>query len=201
MSHFYQIALLGAGGVGKSDLILRFTQNRFEDCYDPTIEDQYTKNLELDGKAVKLEILDTAGQEEFSHLINVYLEQREAFLLVYSIIDTYSLEYVKKLCQMILEKKRDIPIMIIGNKADLDKNRRVKIEEIQEIAKLFKYCSYIEASAKLNFSVTESFIEIVRLIWKKNVDNLLEIEDKEIEIEVPLLNQDKALTSSCCSII
>ena len=123
---FYKIAVLGAGGVGKSDLTLRFTQDRFEENYDPTIEDQYTKTFELEGRAVKLEILDTAGQEEFWHLTEYYFQQREAFILVYSIADEGSYKTVQFFIQKIKDSiGLDTPIVILGNKVDLEDFRIV----------------------------------------------------------------------------
>lgn len=196
---FYKIALLGAGGVGKSDLTLRFTQNKYIEDYDPTIEDQYTKTFELDGRAVKLEILDTAGQPEFSHLTDYYLQQREAFVLVYSIADSESFQIVKEYAEKIkIQLSGQAPVVIVGNKKDLEDERQV-FEGLEEILKDFKYVTWFETSAKLNENVNEAFFELVRLIWKRNKDRNQEIGFSDIVVEVPL-PEPKAKQKKCCKV-
>lgn len=196
---FYKIALLGAGGVGKSDLTLRFTQNKYIEDYDPTIEDQYTKTFELDGRAVKLEILDTAGQPEFSHLTDYYLQQREAFLLVYSIADSESFQIVKEYAEKIKRELGELaPVVFIGNKKDLEDERQV-FEGIEEIVKDFKYNACFQTSAKYNENVSEAFYELVRLIWKRNKDRNQEIGFSDIVVEVPL-PEPKNKQKKCCKV-
>ena len=191
--------MLGAGGVGKSDLTLRFTQNRFVEDYDPTIEDQYTKTFELEGHAVKLEILDTAGQEEFWHLTDYYLQQREAFILVYSIADEGSYQTVREFVGKIKETLGpDAPIVIVGNKVDLEDCRRVT-EKCQDILEEFRYSSWFETSAKYNKSVVEAFHELVRLIWKRNLERNQEIGFSDIVVETPL-PEPKTKQKKCCKV-
>lgn len=196
---FYKIALLGAGGVGKSDLTLRFTQNKYVEDYDPTIEDQYTKTFELDGRAVKLEILDTAGQPEFSHLTDYYLQQREAFLLVYSIADGESLEIVKEYAEKIKrELGESAPVVVVGNKTDLVDEQQV-FDGIDEIVKDFKYKACFLTSAKYNENVNEAFYQLVRLIWERNKDRNQEIGFSDIVVEVPL-PEPKNKQKKCCKV-
>ena len=87
-----KLIVMGAGGVGKSALTCRYTQGTWVEKYDPTIEDQYTKTVELDTgsgtRAIPLEILDTAGQDEYSPLRETFMHTGDGFLLVYSIIHT-----------------------------------------------------------------------------------------------------------------
>jgi small GTP-binding protein len=196
---YYKIALLGAGGVGKSDLTLRFTQDRFVEDYDPTIEDQYTKTFELEGRAVKLEILDTAGQEEFWHMTDFYIKQREAFILVYSIADQGSFDTIKHFASKILENINDeCPIVIIGNKVDL-KDCRVVNQSCDEVLNQFKYSAWIETSAKNNENVFEAFNLLVKLIWKRNLDRNQEIGFSDIVIETPL-PEPKSKQKKCCKL-
>ncbi|OMJ81378.1 hypothetical protein SteCoe_18169 [Stentor coeruleus] len=194
---FYKVALLGAGGVGKSDLTLRFTQNRYVEDYDPTIEDQYTKTFELDSHAVKLEILDTAGQEDFWHLIDYYLQQREAFILVYSIADIDSYRTVQQFAEKIKNTLgTEAPVVIVGNKKDLEECRKVH-EKCEDIIREFKYSAWMETSAKLNDNVTEAFHELVRLMWKRNTDRNVEIGVSDIVVEAPL-PEPKSKQKKCC---
>ena len=83
--------MVGAGGVGKSAITIRYTQDTFLDEYDPTIEDSYRKAVTLNGQACLLDILDTAGQEEYKSMRDQYMRVGEGFLLVYSVTSKVSL--------------------------------------------------------------------------------------------------------------
>ena len=164
-------SLKGAGGVGKSALTVRFIQGNFVEKYDPTIEDSYRKQVAVDGTAVLLDIMDTAGQEEYSALRDQYMKTGQGFILAYSITSGISFETAHKLRMQILRIKedcQDIPIMLVGNKVDLEEERVVSRDEGEEMAKRCK-AGFIEASAKHNIGVDEAFIQLVRLIngWRE----------------------------------
>src|SRR3954468_7446219 len=82
----YKIVVLGGGGVGKSALTIRLVTDNFLDEYDPTIEDSYRKNVIIDNDPAMLDILDTAGQEEFSSMQDQWMRDGQGFILVYNII-------------------------------------------------------------------------------------------------------------------
>eukprot|EP01091_Cochliopodium_minus_P002798 TRINITY_DN1264_c6_g1_i1.p1 TRINITY_DN1264_c6_g1~~TRINITY_DN1264_c6_g1_i1.p1 ORF type:complete len:193 (+),score=48.83 TRINITY_DN1264_c6_g1_i1:107-685(+) len=182
----YRIVVVGAGGVGKSALTVRFIQGNFVEKYDPTIEDSYRKQVEVDGIACMLDIMDTAGQEEYSALRDQYMKTGQGFLLVYSITSGISFETATKLRVQILrikEENQDIPIVLVANKCDLNEERVVSTEEGRDLAAKFK-CGFIEASAKSNTNVNETFFELVRLInkWReKNPTKGTKIKDKNIQ--------------------
>merc|ERR1719192_286547 len=91
----YKLVVLGGGGVGKSTLTIRFLTDNFIDEYDPTICDSYRKQIRLeDDKVYLLDILDTAGQEEFRVMRDEWIRSGDGFLLVYSINDTSSFDKV-----------------------------------------------------------------------------------------------------------
>eukprot|EP00300_Choanocystis_sp_HF-7_P017484 c19744_g2_i1.p1 GENE.c19744_g2_i1~~c19744_g2_i1.p1 ORF type:complete len:207 (-),score=56.12 c19744_g2_i1:54-638(-) len=160
----YKIVVCGAGGVGKSALTVRFIQGNFLDRYDPTIEDSYRKQVEVDGVACLLDILDTAGQERFSALRDAYMKTGQGFVIVYDTSDSATLEEVSTLREKILRTKgaADVPIILVANKIDLP-NRRVTTEAGKEKAAEFR-CEYIETSAKENQNVRELFEQLVRSI-------------------------------------
>ncbi|CAG0923930.1 unnamed protein product [Notodromas monacha] len=118
-----------ASATSKTDCscIFRDFQSYFVTDYDPTIEDSYTKQCVIDDQVAKLDILDTAGQEEFSAMREQYMRSGEGFLLVFSVTDRHSLEEIYKFHRQILRvKDRDeFPMLMVGNKADLDLQRTV----------------------------------------------------------------------------
>lgn len=167
----YVIVVVGAGGVGKSALTVQFIQGTFLTKYDPTIEDSYMKQVEVDGVACTLDIMDTAGQEEFGALRDQYMKTGQGFLIVYSITTQTSFEAVTKFRNSILrvqEDKPDIPIVIIGNKVDLEDDREVETREAAALAKKFE-CGFLEASAKTRHNVNEAFYALVHRIndWRE----------------------------------
>ncbi|XP_015665703.1 ras-related protein R-Ras [Protobothrops mucrosquamatus] len=161
----YKLVVVGGGGVGKSALTIQFIQSYFVSDYDPTIEDSYTKICNIDGTSTRLDILDTAGQEEFGAMREQYMRTGEGFLLVYAINDRGSFNEIHKFHTQILRvKDRDeFPMVLVGNKTDLDLYRQVTEEEALYFARENRI-PYMEASAKVRFNVDESFQELVRAI-------------------------------------
>lgn len=161
----YKIVVVGGGGVGKSAITIQFIQSYFVTDYDPTIEDSYTKQCVIDDVVAKLDILDTAGQEEFSAMREQYMRSGEGFLLVYSVADRSSFDELPRLHRQILRvKDRDeFPMLMVANKADLQHQRMVSSEEGHSLARQLKV-PYLECSAKLRMNVDLAFHELVRLI-------------------------------------
>ncbi|KAM3821435.1 ras-related protein R-Ras [Vipera latastei] len=161
----YKLVVVGGGGVGKSALTIQFIQSYFVSDYDPTIEDSYTKICNIDGTSTRLDILDTAGQEEFGAMREQYMRTGEGFLLVYAVNDRGSFNEIHKFHTQILRvKDRDeFPMVLVGNKTDLDLYRQVTEEEALYFARENRI-PYMEASAKVRFNVDESFHELVRAI-------------------------------------
>ncbi|XP_001604213.2 ras-like protein 2 [Nasonia vitripennis] len=166
-SSTYKLVVVGGGGVGKSAITIQFIQSYFVTDYDPTIEDSYTKQCVIDDVPAKLDILDTAGQEEFSAMREQYMRSGEGFLLVFSVTDHSSFDEIFKFHRQILRvKDRDeFPMLMVGNKADLDHQRAVSVEEAQNLARQLKI-PYIECSAKLRMNVDQAFHELVRIVRK-----------------------------------
>jgi len=168
----YKIVVVGGGGVGKSALTIQFIQSHFVDEYDPTIEDSYRKQCIIDDEVALLDVLDTAGQEEYSAMREQYMRTGEGFLCVYSIVSRNSFEEISTFYQQILRvKDKDyFPVIIIGNKCDLEHERAVAIQEGFELAKQFG-CKFMETSAKHKINVDEAFFALVREIKRYNKEN------------------------------
>ncbi|KAF2871744.1 ras family-domain-containing protein [Massariosphaeria phaeospora] len=165
----YKLVVVGGGGVGKSCLTIQLIQSHFVDEYDPTIEDSYRKQCVIDDEVALLDVLDTAGQEEYSAMREQYMRTGEGFLLVYSITDRQSFEEIMTFQQQILRvKDKDyFPMIVVGNKCDLEGERQVSTQEGQNLARQFD-CKFIETSAKSRINVDNAFYDIVREIRKYN---------------------------------
>ncbi|KAJ7411160.1 hypothetical protein WISP_103964 [Willisornis vidua] len=185
----YRLVVVGGGGVGKSALTIQFIQSYFVTDYDPTIEDSYTKQCVIDERAARLDILDTAGQEEFGAMREQYMRTGEGFLLVFSVTDRGSFEEIYKFQRQILRvKDRDeFPMILVGNKADLDHQRQVTQEEGQQLARQLKV-TYMEASAKIRLNVDQAFHELVRVIrdGKSILGSLISVFDNPFSEEILL---------------
>ncbi|KAF3765086.1 ras-domain-containing protein [Cryphonectria parasitica EP155] len=172
----FQVVVLGAGGVGKSCLTAQFVHQEWIESYDPTIEDSYQKQLAVDGRQVVLEILDTAGTEQFTSMRDVYMKNGQGFLLVFSITSPSSLAELYGLREEILRIKdrEDVPIVIIGNKADLEDQRQVQRTKAFAISQQWG-APYYEASARTRTNVDEVFIDICRQMLR--ADDAMEAMD------------------------
>lgn len=162
----YKLVVVGDGGVGKSALTIQFFQKLFVTDYDPTIEDSYIQHTEVDGQWCILDVLDTAGQEEFSAMREQYMRKGDGFLLVYSVTDRQSFENISHFHTQILRvKDRDTyPMLLVANKVDLVHLRKVTEEQGRDLAAQLRI-SYIETSAKdPPINVDAAFHEVVRII-------------------------------------
>lgn len=161
----YKLVVLGSGGVGKSAITVLFVQGIFVEKYDPTIEDSYRKQCEIDGQQCMLEILDTAGTEQFTAMRDLYMKNGQGFVLVYSIVSLGSFNDLSDMREQILRVKdsEDVPMILVGNKCDLNDSRIVTTEQGEELAQRFN-CIFLEVSAKLKLRVNDIFTELIRKI-------------------------------------
>ncbi|XP_065129209.1 GTPase KRas [Paramisgurnus dabryanus] len=167
----YKLVVVGAGGVGKSALTIQLIQNHFVDEYDPTIEDSYRKQVVIDGETCLLDILDTAGQEEYSAMRDQYMRTGEGFLCVFAINNVKSFEDVHLYREQInrVKDSDNVPMVLVGNKSDLA-SRTVETRQAQELARSYGV-PFVETSAKTRQGVEEAFYSLVREIRKYKETN------------------------------
>lgn len=170
-SREFHVVVLGAGGVGKSCLTAQFVHNEWIESYDPTIEDSYRTQLQVDGRQVVLEILDTAGTEQFVAMRDLYMKTGQGFLLVFSITSASSLDELASLRDEIIRIKDDenVPIVIVGNKADLEDGRAIPRARAFSISQRWA-APYYESSARTRTNVDEVFIDLCRQMLRKDDD-------------------------------
>lgn len=166
----YKLVVVGAGGVGKSALTIQLIQNHFVDEYDPTIEDSYRKQVVIDGETCILDILDTAGQEEYSAMRDQYMRTGEGFLLVFAVNSAKSFEDISTYREQIKRVKdcEDVPMVLVGNKCDLT-SWAFDIEKARHVAEQYNI-PFIETSAKTRMGVDNAFFTLVREIRKDKIE-------------------------------
>ncbi|EKM60869.1 uncharacterized protein PHACADRAFT_247072 [Phanerochaete carnosa HHB-10118-sp] len=160
----WRVAVLGDGGVGKTALAVQFTLNCFVETYDPTIEDAYRKQLVVDNRMCFVEVIDTAGQEEYATLRDQWVREGQGFILVYSIASRATFDRLEVFRQAMMKVKKSKPVfMLVGNKCDKQYEREVSREEGAQLARTFG-CEFLETSAKTAYNVERLFTTLVRLL-------------------------------------
>lgn len=167
-----KLLLIGDSGVGKSCLLLRFSDDQFTTSFITTIGiDFKIKTIELDGKRIKLQIWDTAGQERFRTITTAYYRGAMGILLVYDVTDEASFQNIRNWIRNIEQHAADnVDKILIGNKCDMVKDKVVDTSKGQALADEYGI-RFFETSAKTNFNVTEAFTAIARDIKKRLMDN------------------------------
>lgn len=163
-----KLAFMGFRSVGKSSLIIQYVENQFVDSYDPTIENTFSKAVRVGGQEYDLKLVDTAGQDEYSLIPQSYFINVHGYVLVYSVDSEKSFEVVKHVYDKIIDMKGKmiVPIVLVGNKKDLQYERVISVEDGKRLADSWKV-PFVEASAKENTSVKEIFDSILNTMKQK----------------------------------
>ncbi|KAI7808570.1 ras-related protein Ral-B [Triplophysa rosa] len=164
----HKVIMVGSGGVGKSALTLQFMYDEFVEDYEPTKADSYRKKVVLDGEEVQIDILDTAGQEDYAAIRDNYFRSGEGFLLVFSITEHESFTATVEFREQILRVKAEedkIPLLLVGNKSDLEDRRQVSVDEARGKAEEWGV-QYVETSAKTRANVDKSHFQDAFCHWR-----------------------------------
>ena len=187
----YKILLLGDSSVGKTCFLMRYADNTFQEIHMTTIGLDYKlKNVQLDdGKIVKIQIWDTAGQDRFRSITKNYYKGAHGIILIYDVTSRKTFENVQNWITQIKEEVSDkVNIILVGNKIDDEKNRKVTTEEGKQMADSCKL-EFFETSAKSGVGIDSTFNELV----KKTVETYSKIEGKGEK-----LNSKKSGTKKGC---
>ncbi|KAK2999916.1 hypothetical protein RJ639_024234 [Escallonia herrerae] len=174
--YLFKVVLIGDSGVGKSNLLSRFTRNEF--CLESksTIGVEFaTRTLQVEGRTVKAQIWDTAGQERYRAITSAYYRGALGALLVYDVTKPTTFENVSRWLKELRDHAdSNIVIMLIGNKTDLKHLRAVATEDAHGFAEK-EGLSFIETSALEALNVEKAFqtilAEIYRIISKKSLSS------------------------------
>ncbi|KAF5304117.1 hypothetical protein FQA39_LY01902 [Lamprigera yunnana] len=167
-SQNFKVVLLGEGCVGKTSLLLRYVEDKFNANHISTHQASFlNKKLNIEGKRVNLAIWDTAGQEKFHALGPIYYRLSNGAVLVYDITDVDSFQRIKR---WVKELKKmlgnDVCLVIVGNKTDLEKDRNVSVEDAEEYAAKVG-ALHFHTSAKLNQCVEEMFLSLTQRMLER----------------------------------
>ena len=161
-----KISILGQDLVGKTALISKFINDKIPITRETTVEDQYRKIIKINENECQLKILDTAGQEEYQSMIDDWIDFASCFLLVYSIDNNDSFAQIKQKYDYIIKRKskgkKKFSVIIVGNKCDLENERKVSKEEVELYGKNNGVMT-IETSALNGINVNEAFLKIIEI--------------------------------------
>ena len=166
--YLFKLLLIGDSGVGKSCLLLRYTDETYQESYISTIGvDFKIKTIELDGKVIKLQIWDTAGQERFRTITSSYYRGAHGIIVVYDVTDQESFNNVKVWLQEIDRyANENVNKLLVGNKSDLTSKKVVDYETAKAFADELGI-PFLETSAKSAANVEQSFMTMAAEIKKR----------------------------------
>ena len=201
----YKIIIVGDSGVGKSNILGRYINNIFKQDTKSTVGVEFaSKKIKANGVNIKLQIWDTAGQERYRSITSAYYRGSKGCFIVYDISSMHTFESVEKWYEEVLKSgEKDISIILIGNKCDLENERKVTVEMGENKARNLN-CPFFETSALNNIHIEDVFQSIAENIYNRCKDEKkLDDDDDDYEI-VPKddkninINTDAKKEKKCC---
>mmetsp|Transcript_27510 Transcript_27510/g.50768 ORF Transcript_27510/g.50768 Transcript_27510/m.50768 type:complete len:215 (-) Transcript_27510:1098-1742(-) len=184
-AYLFKYIIIGDTGVGKSCLLLQFTDRRFQPVHDLTIGVEFgARMINIDNKPIKLQIWDTAGQESFRSITRSYYRGAGGALLVYDITRRETFNHLATWLEDARQHANpEMTIMLIGNKSDLAHRRAVSYEEGEAFAKEHNLI-FMETSARSAQNVEESFINTAKEIYRKIEEGVIDVSNEAYGIKV-----------------
>ena len=174
----FKIVLIGDTSVGKTNILSKYLSNEFDPDSKATVGVEFgTKDFKIGNNIVKVQIWDTAGQERYRSITNAYYKGAKGSLLVYDITNPKTFESLDKwLSDLKTNAEEKISIVLIGNKTDLEDQRKITTEQGKEKAEFYNL-TFMETSALNGNNIQEAFNELIMDVYKKNHE-LLENQAK-----------------------
>lgn len=199
------IIIIGDASVGKSNLLLRYVENSFNECLKPTIgADFFSKAKEIDGLKVNAKFWDTAGQEKYRAIGGRFYKEAHGILLVYDVSRKDTFDNLSRWANEVEEKsKKSVKVMLVGNKNDLITAKEVSTEEGKQFSQNKKYF-FFETSAKTGDNVEEAFDILIKEACADVIQQEKESEQKEFKgirdslINIKTLPEDNKDKKKCC---
>lgn len=165
--HLFKLLIVGESGVGKTCMLLRFADNSFEENFLSTIGvDFKVREIDVDDKHVKLQIWDSAGQERFRNITTSYYRNCGGIIIVYDITRHDTFAKVSEWIDDVRKYTNNVPLLLVGNKADLVEKRAVTEQEAKELADRYGLV-LLETSAKTALNIEDAFKQISRQLIKE----------------------------------
>ena len=205
----FKLIFIGDSGVGKSCLTTKAVKNTFEEFYQATVGFEFlTFNLKINDKIIKLQIWDTCGQEVYKSLISNFYRNSSLAVLLYSIDNRESFTHAENwLNELKSQAQPDIRIILVGNKSDLEDQRKVQKEEGEKYKEDQQLDLFIETSAKTGYNARNVLVEAAKLLYKDYLiaenglkkNNNEKEDEKKIKIDDGgLIKKDKKEKGGCC---
>ena len=190
----FKLLVVGESGVGKTCILLRFADNSFDETFLSTIGvDFKVKELIMDGKKIRLQIWDSAGQERFRNITNSYYRNCSGIIIVYDITSHESFDKVTEWVSDVRKYVPTVPLLLVGNKCDKEDERQVTREEGEEQARKLGLV-FLETSAKTSVNIDEAFKEMTKQLLNELAKKPKEAsKTQQIELKKPS-NESKG----CC---
>ena len=202
----FKLIFIGDSGVGKSCLTSKAVKNTFEDYYQATVGFEFlTYNLKLNDKVIKMQIWDTCGQEIYKSLITNFYRNSSLAIVTYSIDSKESFVHAENwLNDLRSQANPDVRIFLVGNKADLEEERKVSKEEGEKYKEDQNLDLFMETSAKTGYNAKNVLIEAAKILYKdylnfeqKGGNNTDNKNDNKL-MKQQLINKDKKAKKGCC---
>ena len=204
----FKIIVIGDSGVGKSCLTNRATTNLFEETYSATVGFEFLSfNVKMNDKVVKLQIWDTCGQELYRSLITNFYRNSSLAIIVYAINSKDSFDNIEIwLRELRTHSNPDAKVFLIGNKIDLENERKITKEQGENYAKTNKLDLFIESSAKTGFNSKKIFIKAAKMLYdehlkykdvEENINANTESQPDQKKLEV-MKQQENKKSKGCC---
>ncbi|MFX1580044.1 MAG: Rab family GTPase, partial [Promethearchaeota archaeon] len=167
-SYLYKIVTVGSSAVGKTSIIIRYTTGKFREYYAPTLGADFSvKSMDIENNRVKLQIWDLGSQDFLGHVRAGYYRGSRGVIYMYDVTRPKSLEELWAWKKEVDSQLKGIKTLVVANKTDLDKERKVSREEGEEFAKKF-LADYMETSVKLNKGVDDTFTVMAKMLMKNS---------------------------------
>ena len=203
----FKVIVIGDSGVGKSCLTTQAVRNNFEEFYTATGGFEFlTFNMRINNNVLKLQIWDTCGQEVYKSLISGIYRNSSLAIILYSVTNRNTFQHIdtwiKELSQ---NSTKNIKIILVGNKSDLEKERKISYEEGEKLKNKHKLDYFIETSAKTGNNAKNVLIEAAKILYKeyilikdKEVTNIKEEKNESKILDKDKTNNSKKKKKKCC---
>ena len=198
----FKIVLIGDSFVGKTNIMSKYLMNEFHEDSKATVGVEFgAKKFDIEGKSVKAQIWDTAGQERYKSITTTYYKGAKGALVVYDITRKETFDSVDRWISEVLNSgDKNMTMLLIGNKCDLDNQRQVTKEQGEEKAKAFKV-AFLETSASSGENLDVAFEMIMKEVYSKcknELDGEDRMEEMQIGKEIDLTKEKKVDNKKCC---